>query len=142
MIPIIPHIRFKFATVIHERIVHGNNSMFGITHIRFALHQLKSQFVEILVHSGRIGKKTIESGLIGGLSQFTVDSRYRFILGDHQASEIFRKMFALQFICKNRTKFKKELLVPLAGLSEQVNIMIQGFPDRRISSHREQACSL
>jgi len=50
---------------------------------------------------------TERSGLIGGLSEFTIDPRDRFIMSGHVAGKILRKMLALGFTRKDVSKFTK-----------------------------------
>ena len=98
VVPEIADILDAFADVIDERIVDGDDAVGAVASRRFLLQPVQPLLIQLLNIPIRLGHPSIQTRLIGGVSELTVNLRDVLVLGDEQPGKILGEVFSLGLI--------------------------------------------
>jgi hypothetical protein len=110
VIPEIAGIFNQLAVVVDQDIIDRDDALGTEPGVGLRLQPLNPLEVEPLLIPVAFGNPTVQTRLIRGHSEFTIDGRDVLLVGHHQTGEIFGEVLAFRFIGEQRAKLVQGLL--------------------------------
>ncbi len=97
MIPEPAHVLDALAIVVDEHVIDGNHALVAVTRGGILLKEIEPAFVESLDVPVHFGEESIQTRLIRGVGELTVDSRDGLPISNEQPREILGEVPPLRF---------------------------------------------
>ena len=101
------------AVAVDQSVVDRDHPLLAIAGAGLVLEEFQAALIQGLDVPGGLGQEAIETGLVGGLGEFSMDAQDGLALSDHQSGEVFGEM------------------APLGLIGEQVPKLIEGVVNDR-----------
>ena len=129
--------------VVHQRVVDGDDALVAVASGWVMLQQVEAALVEVLDIPVGVSEETVEAGLVGSLSELTVDAGNIFAVSDEESGEIFSEVPPLGFIGEEVGEVVENLLDDVWEVNDASHNYLQAVrspsPALSNSVHRSSA---